>query len=85
MTREEMNKVFDWLEENMNKDGWLEFKVTADNNITAYIKGRKKTFANFYTKQVLKIINGEWPDETVVELKGDLKKDEGQNNTVVSE
>lgn len=76
MTREELNKVFDWLEENMNKGGWLEFKVTADNNVTAYFKGSKKTFANFYTKQILKIINGEWTDETIVELRGDLKKDE---------
>lgn len=65
MTREELNKVFDWLEENMNKTGWLEFKVTADNNITAYIKGNKKTFANFYTKQVLKIINNEWSEAMI--------------------
>lgn len=60
MTREQLNKVFDWLEENINKSGWLEFKVTADNNITAYIEGNKNTFANFYTKQILKVINNEW-------------------------
>lgn len=72
MTREELNKVFDWLEENMNKNDWLEFKVTADNNITAYIKGNKKTFANFYTKQVLKIINGEWGDDKPV-IYGEAK------------
>ena len=77
MTREELNKVFDWLEENMNKNDWLEFKVTADNNITAYIKGNKKTFANFYTKQVLKIINGEWGNEPITygEGKINLKDD----------
>ena len=72
MTREELNKVFDWLEENMNKTGWLEFKVTADNNITAYIKGNKKTFANFYTKQILKIINGELGKEPITYGEGKI-------------
>jgi len=72
MTREELNKVFDWLEENMNKNDWLEFKVTADNNITAYIKGNKKTFANFYTKQILKIINGELGKEPITYGEGKI-------------
>ena len=60
----------------MNKNDWLEFKVTADNNITAYIKGNKKTFANFYTKQVLKIINGEWGNEPIVYGEGKINLNE---------
>lgn len=56
MTREEINQVFEWLEINCNKDNWLDFKMTSDNNITAYFKNSNKTFAEFYTKQILKVI-----------------------------
>ena len=68
MTREELNKVFDWLEENVNKTGWLEFRVTATDCITAYIKSNKRLFANFYARQILRVIDSEWVEEKVKEI-----------------
>lgn len=56
MTREQINQVFEWLEAECNKGNWLDFKLTSDNNIIAYFKGTNRTFAEFYTKTILKVI-----------------------------
>ena len=56
MTREEINMVFDWLEENANKDGLLYFRLTNHSQITAYFKRTNRQFAQFYTNKVLQII-----------------------------
>lgn len=66
MRKEELNQVFDWLEENMNKLGLLYFKIDS-NNITAYLKTTKKSFAQFYPKQILKVIRNDF--EEVKEVK----------------
>lgn len=56
MTREELNEIFDWLEENMNKDGLLIFEVMDQCQICARFKERKKVFAVFYIKEVKKLM-----------------------------
>lgn len=62
MTKEEINMVFNWLEENANKDGLLYFRLSDYNQITAYFKGTNRQFAHFYTNRVLQIIR-EMPKE----------------------
>lgn len=56
MNKDELNKVFDWLEENMNRQGFYYFKMKDDNQITAYWKVDNKPFAQFYIKPILKLI-----------------------------
>ena len=59
MNREEINMIFDWLEENVNKQNWYYFKLTDGNQITAYWKESDKIFAQFYTNRILELIEGE--------------------------
>lgn len=56
MTREELEKVFDWLEKNMNKQNYFEFVLTDRNQITAYWKNTRDGFAQFYIKPILELI-----------------------------
>lgn len=56
MSKEEINKVFNWLEENMNKQCFYYFKMTDRNQITAYWEVDNKPFAQFYINQILKLI-----------------------------
>lgn len=56
MNKEELNKVFDWLEENINKQGFYYFRMSEVNQITAYWRIDKKPFAQFYIKPILKLI-----------------------------
>ena len=56
MTKEEIEKVFDWLEENMNKECLFDLKMVDSNQITAYWKVDNKPFAQFYINSILKII-----------------------------
>ena len=63
MNREEINSIFDWLEENINKQNWYYFKLTDRNQITAYWKENDKTFAQFYTNRILELIEGKVSDE----------------------
>ena len=56
MNKEELNKVFDWLEENMNRQGFYYFKMQDGNQITAYWKIDNRPFAQFYVKPILKLI-----------------------------
>lgn len=63
MNREEINMIFDWLEENVNKQNWYYFKLTDGNQITAYWKESDKTFAQFYVKSILKCVESEVTDD----------------------
>ncbi len=56
MNREEIIKVFDWLEDEMNKNNLFDFKIEDINQITAYFSGTKEIFCHFYIKPILKII-----------------------------
>lgn len=60
--RVNIDKVIDWLERNVNKTGYLYFKVTAWDTVTAYFnKGyfANKPFAYFEMDKILKIIEME--------------------------
>lgn len=56
MKREELNKVFEWLEEHINYNCLFDLKLSDNNQITAYWRNDNKPFAQFYIKQVLRII-----------------------------
>lgn len=56
MNRDELNKIFNWLEKNMNKQNFYYFKMNEANQITAYWKVDNKPFAQFYIKPILKLI-----------------------------
>lgn len=56
MNKKIINKVFEWLEENMNQNNFYYFKMKDVNQITAYWKTDNKPFAQFYIKPILKII-----------------------------
>ncbi len=58
MSEEELSKVFEWLEENMNKNDLLYFKFVDDDVIGAYFKSNNQHFADFYISIILKIIKG---------------------------
>lgn len=59
MSKEELFKVFDWLEKNVNKSKLFYFKYEDKNSICAYFKDNNKIFAQFYVKQILKILSVE--------------------------
>ena len=59
MTKEELLKVFEWLEANMNKDKLSYFKLLDNNQIGAYFKIDNKHFADFYIKVILNVIKGD--------------------------
>lgn len=56
MIKEELLKVFDYLEKTINQDKLLYFKLLDVNQIGAYWKVDNKHFADFYIKPILKII-----------------------------
>ena len=58
MSKEELLKVFEWLEKNMSVNGLLYFKLLDNNQIGAYFKHNNKHFADFYINVILKIIKG---------------------------
>ena len=55
MSIEELNKVFDWLEKEMNKQKLFDFKYNS-SQITVYFKDTNKIFAQVYPNKVLEII-----------------------------
>ena len=63
MTKEELNKAFNFLEKEMNKQGLFYFRLTHKNNIMAFFKETKKPFAQFYVKSILKCMGSEVTDE----------------------
>ena len=58
MTREEINKVFDYLEKEMNKHNYFYF-LLKDDLILAYWKSDNTSFATFYPDKILKVIEDE--------------------------
>lgn len=63
MIKEELEKVFNFLEKEMNKQGLFCFRLTDKNNITAFFKETKKPFAQFYVKSILKCVESEVTDD----------------------
>ncbi|MBQ8473168.1 MAG: hypothetical protein IJ501_06665 [Bacilli bacterium] len=58
MNKEELEKIFDWLEENMNMRNWFDFKLTDRNQISAYWKNTNKIFAVYYVNVIKNILKG---------------------------
>ena len=58
MNREEINKVFDYLEREMNKHNYFYF-LLKDNEVFAYWKSDKTLFATFYPDKILNVIEYE--------------------------
>lgn len=63
MIKEELEKVFNFLEKEMNKQGLFYFKLIDENNITAFFKETNKPFAQFYVKSILKCMESEVTDD----------------------
>ena len=59
MTREEIMKVFDYLENNLNPYNTLYFKLIDIRYIEAYWKESDGLFATFYVDKILEVINDE--------------------------
>lgn len=59
MTKEELLKIFDYLEENFNRDKLLYFKLLDNNEIGAYFKINNKHFADFYINVIRKELENE--------------------------
>jgi len=56
MTREEINKVFDFVNLELNSLNDFYFKINSSGNIDAYFvnqKGKLEIFAQFYTTRIL--------------------------------
>lgn len=63
MTKEELEKVFNFLEKEMNKQGLFYFKLTDTNEITAYWIHDCKSFARFDISKISEIVGYEVKDE----------------------
>lgn len=59
MNKEMINKVFNWLEKEVNSKGYYEFILEDRDQITAYWKDTKKRAAQFYINQIIKILEYE--------------------------
>lgn len=58
MSQEEINKVFNYLEKEMNKHNYFYFLLKG-NEIYAYWKSDKTLFATFYPSKILDVIEYE--------------------------
>lgn len=56
MSIEELNKVFEWLEININKKGIFYFRLTSHNQISAFLKCDDSLFAQFYVRNLFEFI-----------------------------
>lgn len=72
MNKETMNKVFDWLEKEINSKGLYEFVLEDRNQITAYWKDTKKRAAQFYINQIIKILEND--EEKTTEENEEIEK-----------
>ena len=59
MNKEMINKVFDWLEKEVNSKGYYEFILEDRNQITAYWKDTYNRFAQFYIKPIIEILEND--------------------------
>lgn len=56
MSIEELEKVFEWLEKNMNKQGIFNLRLTSYNQISAFLKCDDSLFAQFYVRDIFEFI-----------------------------
>ena len=56
MSIEELEKVFEWLEKNINKQGLYHFRLTSHNQISAYLKCDDSLFAQFFVSRILEFV-----------------------------
>ena len=70
MDKETMNKVFDWLEREVNGKGYYEFVLEDRNQITAYWKGSHDRFAQFYIRPIIEILENNEEDKPIIEKIG---------------
>lgn len=57
MTKNELLKVFEWLEENVNRNKLLYFKLLDNNQIGAYSKTNNHHFADCYINVIRNVMN----------------------------
>lgn len=60
MNKEELLKIFDWLEENANQNKKLYFKLEDNTQVGAYFKDSNIHFANFYINAIRKVLSGKY-------------------------
>ncbi len=56
MTEQELRDVFDWLQKNMNQQGFFYFKLTDMNQISAYWKINNHLAAAFYINRIMRVL-----------------------------
>lgn len=56
MSIEDLQRVFDYLENKMNPSKLLYFKLTDKDEITAYFKDTSRKFATFYVREIDKFL-----------------------------
>ena len=56
MNKEMINKVFDWLEKEVNGKGYYELILEDRDQITAYWKDTYDRFAHFYIQPIIEIL-----------------------------
>lgn len=72
MNKEMINKVFDWLEKEVNSKGYYEFILEDRNQITAYWKDTYNRFAQFYIKPIVEILEND--EEKTTEENEEIEK-----------
>ena len=70
MNIDTLKDVFNWLENEVNKNGLFYFKLINDNEIIANWNDDNTTFATFYINKIIKLIEYEQKYE-VKELEGE--------------
>ena len=73
MNIDTLKDVFNWLENEVNKNGLFYFKLINDNEIIANWNDDNTTFAIFYINKIIKLIEYERKYE-VKELEGNDKE-----------
>lgn len=56
MSIEDLNKVFEWLEININNQTLYYFRLTSHNQISAYLKCDDSLFAQFFVSRILDFV-----------------------------
>lgn len=56
MSIEELEKVFKWLEKNINHQGIFYFRLTSHNQISTYLKRGDSLFAQFFASRILDFV-----------------------------
>ena len=59
MSAKEIEKVFQYIEDNFNKQKQYYLKMEDRNQITAYFKETNKRFCQFYINAIIEILKGD--------------------------